>query len=115
MLRAHCIDAITAVQAISPAEPCRKKQVTAVSITVKLGFALEQLLAKCGVECGLPKSVLVEQALVEYLFKDRISAYKAGKNLFGCRGSGGKLLSVQRRERFCALVEAKRRRRLRVR
>ena len=56
------------------------------------------------------KSVVVKRALAEYLAKEPVSAYEAGKDLFGRHG-GGADLSARRRERYAEIVDAKRRRR----
>ena len=82
-----------------------------MTLTVKLDPDLEQALAQRCAEHGVPKSVVVKRALIEYLAKEPASAYEAGKDLFGRHGSGGGDLSVRRRERYAELVDAKRRNR----
>jgi hypothetical protein len=82
-----------------------------VTLTVKLDAELELALARRCAEGGVPKSVVVKLALAEYLAKQPLSAYEAGKDLFGRHGSGDGSLSVRRRERYAELVDAKRRRR----
>ena len=82
-----------------------------MTLTVKLNAALEQALARRSAERGVPKSVVVKRALEEHLAKEPTSAYEAGKDLFGRLGSGGGQLGARRRERYAALVDAKRRRR----
>ena len=82
-----------------------------MNLTVKLELKLEQALVRRSVESGVPESVLVKWALAEYLAKEPLSAYEAGKDLFGRFGSGEKDLSIRRRERYAALVDAKQRHR----
>jgi hypothetical protein len=82
-----------------------------VTLTVKLDPELELALARRCAERGVPKSVVVKRALSEYLAREPVSAYEAGKDLFGRHGSGEGDLSVRRRERYVELVDAKRRRR----
>jgi len=82
-----------------------------MTLTVKLDRELEKALALRSDERGVPKSVVVKQALAEYLAKEPASAFDAGKDLFGRHGSGEKDLSVRRRGRYAELVDAKRRRR----
>ena len=81
-----------------------------MTLTVKLDRDLEQALARRCAERGVPKSVVVKRALAEYLAKEPVSAYEAGKDLFGRHGGGGDL-SARRRERYAEIVDAKRRRR----
>lgn len=82
-----------------------------MTLTVKLDRKLEQALARRSAERGVPKSVVVKQALVEYLAKEPVSAYELGKDLFGRHGGGKGDLSVRRREHFAEMVDAKHRRR----
>ena len=82
-----------------------------MTLTVKLDPELEQSLAQRSAERGVPKSVVVKEALAEYLSKQPVSAYATGKDLFGRHGSGDGNLSLQRRERYAAIVNAKQRRR----
>jgi len=82
-----------------------------MTLTVKLDPAMEQALARRSAERGVPKSVVVKQALAEYLAREPVSAYEAGKDLFGRHGSGERDLSVRRRERYAELIDAKHRRR----
>ncbi len=82
-----------------------------MTLTVKLEPAMEQALARRSAERGVPKSVVVKQALAEYLAREPVSAYEAGKDLFGRHGSGERDLSVRRRERYAELIDAKHRRR----
>jgi hypothetical protein len=82
-----------------------------MTLTVKLNPELERALARRSSERGVPKSVVVKQALVEYLAKEPASAYELGKDLFGRHGRGKRDLSVRRREYFADLVDAKHRRR----
>lgn len=78
-------------------------------LTIKLNRKLEQALALRSAESGIPISVVVRTALAEYLARRPASAYELGKDLFGRYGGGDGKLSVQRRERFVELVDAKRR------
>jgi hypothetical protein len=80
-----------------------------MTLTVKLEPVLERTLARRSAERGVPKSVVVKEALVEYLAREPTSAYEAGKDLFGRSGSGDGKLSAQRRERYATLVDAKQR------
>jgi len=80
-----------------------------MTLTVKLGPALEQALARRCAERGVPKSVVVKTALAEHLAQEPASAYEVGKDLFGRHGSGAGDLSMRRRERYAELVDAKRR------
>lgn len=80
-----------------------------MTLTVKLEPALERTLAQRSAERGVPKSVVVKEALVEYLAREPASAYETGKDLFGRSGSGNGKLSTQRREHYAALVNAKQR------
>ncbi len=82
-----------------------------MTLTVKLEPAMERALARRSAERGVPKSVVVKQALAEYLAREPVSAYEAGKDLFGRHGSGERDLSVRRRERYAELIDAKHRRR----
>ena len=82
-----------------------------MTLTVKLSREMEQTLARRSAESGVPKSVVVKQALAEYLAKVPVSAYEAGKDLFGRYDSGERDLSVRRRERYAELIDAKHRRR----
>ena len=82
-----------------------------MTLTVKLDPEMERALARRSAERGVPKSVVVKQALAEYLAKEPVSAYEAGKDLFGRYGSGERDLSVRRRERYAELIDAKHRRR----
>lgn len=82
-----------------------------MTLTVKLDRELEQALARRSAERGVPKSVVVKRALVEYLAKEPVSAYTAGKDLFGRHGGGEGDLTASRRERYAEIVDAKRRRR----
>ena len=82
-----------------------------MTLTVKLDRDLEQALARRSAERGVPKSVVVKRALAEYLAKEPVSAYEAGKDLFGRHGGGEGDLSARRRERYAEIVDAKRRRR----
>lgn len=82
-----------------------------MTLTVKLDPELERALAQRSAERGVPKSVVVKQALVEYLAKEPVSAYELGKDLFGRHGGGEVDLSARRREYFAATVDAKHRRR----
>jgi hypothetical protein len=82
-----------------------------MTLTVKLDAELERALAKRSAERGVPKSVVVKQALAEYLAREPVSTYEAGKDLFGRHGSGERDLSVRRRERYAELIDAKHRRR----
>lgn len=82
-----------------------------MTLTVKLDRKLEQALARRSIERGVPKSAVVKRALAEYLAKEPVSAYEAGKDLFGRHGSGEGDLSVRRRERYAGIADAKRRRR----
>ena len=82
-----------------------------MTLTVKLGPELERALARSSAERGVPKSTVVKQALAEYLAKAPVSAYEAGKALFGRHGSGERDLSLRRRERYAELIDAKHRRR----
>jgi hypothetical protein len=80
-----------------------------MTITVKLVPELERALARRSAERGVAKSVVVEEALAEYLAKEPAAAYEVGKDLFGRHGSGDGKLSTQRRERYAEIVNAKRR------
>ncbi len=80
-----------------------------MTLTVKLDPALEQTLARRSAERGVPKSTVVKEALIEYLAREPVSAYEAGKDLFGRHGSGDGKLSARRREHYAAIVNAKRR------
>jgi hypothetical protein len=82
-----------------------------MTLTVKLGLQLERTLAQHSAQRGVPKSVVVKEALAEYLAREPVSAYQAGKDLFGGSGSGDGQLSARRRERYAAIVDAKQRRR----
>lgn len=82
-----------------------------MTLTVKLDPELEQTLARRSAERGVPKSVVVKEALVEYLAREPVSAYQAGRDLFGRHGSGHGKLSAERRERYAAIIGEKRRRR----
>lgn len=82
-----------------------------MTLTVKLGADLERTLARRSAERGVPKSVVVKEALAEYLAREPVSAYEAGKDLFGRSASGDGRLSARRRERYAAIVDAKQRRR----
>jgi len=82
-----------------------------MTLTVKLDPELEQTLARRSAERGVSKSTVVKEALVEYLAREPVSPYQAGKDLFGRHGSGHGKLSVERREQYAAIVDAKRRRR----
>ena len=85
-----------------------------MTLTVKLEPELELALARRCKQGGVPKSVIVKRALSEFLAKEPLSAYEAGKDLFGHHGSGkGDLsdLSIRRREYFAEIVNAKRSRR----
>jgi len=82
-----------------------------MTLTVKLDEALERSLERRSAERGVPKSVVVKEALAEYLAREPVSAYAAGQDLFGRHGSGDGSLSVRRRERFAETVDAKRRNR----
>jgi DNA-binding NarL/FixJ family response regulator len=53
------------------------------------------------------------EALAGDLAKEPVSAYEAGKDLFGRHGGGKGALLARRRERYAKLVDAKRRRRRR--
>lgn len=82
-----------------------------MTLTVKLDPALEQTLAQRSAERGVPKSTVVKEALAEYLAREPVSAYEAGKDLFGRHGSHRGDLSARRREEYVTIVDAKRRRR----
>ncbi len=82
-----------------------------MTLTVKLDPELERALARRSEERGVPKSVVVKEALAEHLAREPSSAYEAGKDLFGRHGSGEGDLSVRRREHYARLVDAKRRHR----
>lgn len=82
-----------------------------MTLTVKLDPELERALARRSAERGVPKSVVVKEALVAHLAQEPAAAYAAGKDLFGRHGSGDSNLSVKRRELFAEIVDAKRRRR----
>ncbi|MBM3367428.1 MAG: ribbon-helix-helix protein, CopG family [Betaproteobacteria bacterium] len=82
-----------------------------MTLTVKLGPELEQSLAQRSAERGVPKSVVVKEALAEYLLREPVAAYAAGKDLFGRHGSGEGMLSARRRSLYAATVDAKQRRR----
>ena len=82
-----------------------------MTLTVKLDPVMEQALARRSAERGVPKSVVVKQALAEFLSREPVSAYEAGKGLFGRHGSGERELSVRRRERYAELIDAKHSRR----
>ena len=80
-----------------------------MTLTVKLDPVLERTLARRSAERGVPKSVVVKEALTEYLAREPVCAYDAGKDLFGRSGSGDGTLSARRRKHYAALVDAKRR------
>ncbi|MGH8673977.1 MAG: CopG family transcriptional regulator [Burkholderiales bacterium] len=80
-----------------------------MTLTVKLDPVLERTLAQRSAERGVPKSVVVKEALAEYLAREPASAYEVGKDLFGRSGSGDGKLSVTRKERYAAVVNAKQR------
>lgn len=82
-----------------------------MKLSVELEPELERALARCSAADGMPKSVIVKRALSAYLAREPVSAYEAGKDLFGRYGSGEGDLSGSRRERFEELMSAKRRRR----
>ena len=82
-----------------------------MTLTVKLDPELERTLAQRSAARGVPKSTVVKEALIEYLAREPVSAYEAGKDLFGRHGSGDGNLSTGRREQYAAIVDAKRRRR----
>ena len=82
-----------------------------MTLTIKLKLELEQELARRSAELGVAKSVVVKYALAEYLAKPPLTAYEAGKDLFGRYGSGEGDLTMRRRERYAALVDTKRHRR----
>ena len=82
-----------------------------MTLTVKLEPALELALARRCKQGGAPKSIVVKQALSEFLAKEPLSAYEAGKELFGRHGSGAGDLSARRREYYAEMVDAKRSRR----
>ena len=82
-----------------------------MTLTVKLEPELELALARRCKQGGVPKSVIVKRALSEFLAKEPLSAYEAGKDLFGRHGSGKVDLSVRRREYYAEIVNAKRSRR----
>jgi len=82
-----------------------------MTLTVKLAPELERALARRSAERGVSKSVVVKNALTEYLAREPASAYEIGKDLFGRHGSGDGSLSVRRREHYAEIVGAKRRRR----
>lgn len=82
-----------------------------MTLTVKLDPDLEQALVERSAALGVSKSAVVKEALAEHLAKLPVSAFEAGKDLFGRFGSGTGNLSLRRRERFAELVRAKRRRR----
>jgi len=82
-----------------------------MTLTVKLGPALERALARRSAARGVPKSVVVKQALEEHLAREPVSVYEAGKELFGKHGSGAGDLSARRREHYADLVNAKHSRR----
>ena len=82
-----------------------------MTLTVKLDPDLERALARRSEERGVPKSVVVKEALVEHLAREPASAYEAGRDLFGRHGSGEGDLSLRRREHYARLVDAKQRRR----
>ncbi|MGH8675357.1 MAG: CopG family transcriptional regulator [Burkholderiales bacterium] len=82
-----------------------------MTLTVKLDPDLEQTLARRSAERGVPKSTVVKEALVEYLAREPVSAYEAGRDLFGRHGSGDGKLSARRREEYAAIAHAKQRRR----
>lgn len=80
-----------------------------MTLTVKLDEALERSLEERSAERGVPKSVVVKEALAQYLAREPVAAYEAGKALFGRHGSGDGTLSVRRREAFVEAADAKRR------
>jgi predicted DNA-binding protein len=88
-----------------------RREQTTMTLTVKLDPEMEKALALRSDERGVPKSVVVKQALAEYLAKEPMSAFEAGKDLFGRHGSGEGDLSARRGEHYAALVDAKRGRR----
>jgi predicted transcriptional regulator len=81
-----------------------------MTLTVKLDPDLERTLARRSVERGVPKSTLVKEALMQYLARKPVSAYDAGRDLFGRHGSSDGRLSAHRRELYAAVADAKRRR-----
>jgi len=54
-----------------------------MTLTVKLEPGLERALARRSEERGVPKSVVVKEALAEHLAREPASAYEVGKDLFG--------------------------------
>ena len=82
-----------------------------MTLTVKLDAELERTLARRSAERGVPKSTVVKEALTEYLAREPVSAYDAGRDLFGRHGSGDGKLSARRREEYAAIAHAKQRRR----
>lgn len=82
-----------------------------MALTVRLDPYLERSLTQRSADRGVPKSVVVKDALVEYLTREPVSAYEAGKSLFGRFGSGAGKLTTQRGARYAALVDVKQRRR----
>ena len=82
-----------------------------MTLTVKLDPELERTPARRSAERGVPKSTVVKEALTEYLAREPVSAYDAGRDLFGRHGSGNGKLSARRREEYAAIAHAKQRRR----
>ncbi len=82
-----------------------------MTLTVKLDPDLERALAQRSAERGVPKSVVVKEALVAHLAQEPAAAYVAGKDLFGRHGSGAGDLSSRRRELYAQVADGKRRRR----
>ena len=82
-----------------------------MTLTVKLDPELERTLARRSAERGVPKSTVVKEALMQYLGHGPVSAYEAGKELFGRHGSSDGRLSTRRREIYAAVAHSKRRRR----
>jgi hypothetical protein len=84
-----------------------------LALTVRLRPYLERAPTQRSADRGVRKSVVVKEALVESLTRAPVSAYEAGKALFGRFGSGsgsGKL-TTKRGARYAALVDGKQRRR----
>jgi hypothetical protein len=80
-----------------------------MTLTIELDPKLKQALARRSADLGVSRSVVVKWALAEYLANELVSAYEAGKDLFGRHGSGEGNLSARRREYHAEIVEEKRR------